>query len=217
MSYTPPTYVDTKAQAILALASVVADEDKTALGDGSVNKALDVLADAMAEHDVSVPQTNAGAILALAQYIGGGGGGTTLGTVSGVIRDVLEAHAGDSTDCSAAVVVIKVGNQVVTDSYATYASVPGGIEYCAAGATVDAVFNVIFDEPDPTLQVVFRWCTIDEESNEYLTMSDPIDLAASTSIKTVGMDTCNVATFTMPEPPANLVKPYLLLSPANAS
>lgn len=75
MSYTPPTYVDTKAQAILALASVVADEDKTNLGDGSVNRALDVLADAMAAQDVSVPQTNAGAILALAQYIGGGGGG----------------------------------------------------------------------------------------------------------------------------------------------
>lgn len=35
MSYTPPTYVDTKAQAILALASVMADEDKTALGDGN--------------------------------------------------------------------------------------------------------------------------------------------------------------------------------------
>lgn len=71
MSYTPPTYVDTKAQAILALASVVADTDKTALGDGSVNKALDVLADAMAAQDVSVPQTNAGAILALAQYASG--------------------------------------------------------------------------------------------------------------------------------------------------
>ena len=83
MSYTPPTYVDTKAQAILALASVVADEDKTALGDGSVNKALDVLADAMAAQDVEVPQTNAGAILALAQYIGGGGGGDfTTATVT---------------------------------------------------------------------------------------------------------------------------------------
>lgn len=71
MSYTPPTYVDTKAQAILALASVVADEDKTALGDGSVNRALDVLADVLADSDVQVPQTNAGAILALAQYASG--------------------------------------------------------------------------------------------------------------------------------------------------
>lgn len=71
MSYTPPQYVDTKSQAILALASVIADEDKTALGDGSVNRALDVLADVLAESDVQVPQTNAGAILALAQYASG--------------------------------------------------------------------------------------------------------------------------------------------------
>ena len=75
MSYTAPTYVDTKAQAILALASTIADEDKTLLGDGSVNRALDVLADVLAEQDVQVPQTDAGAILALAQYVGGGGGG----------------------------------------------------------------------------------------------------------------------------------------------
>lgn len=74
MSYTAPQYVDTKEQAVLALASVIADEDKTALGNGSVNKALDVLADVLAQQDVQVPQTNAGAILALAQYVGGGGG-----------------------------------------------------------------------------------------------------------------------------------------------
>lgn len=75
MSYTAPQYVDTKEQAVLALASVIADEDKTALGNGSVNKALDVLADVLAQQDVQVPQTNAGAILALAQYAQGGGGG----------------------------------------------------------------------------------------------------------------------------------------------
>ena len=71
MSYTAPQYVDTKEQAVLALASTIAGEDKTALGNGSVNKALDVLADVLAEQDVSVPQTNAGAILALAQYASG--------------------------------------------------------------------------------------------------------------------------------------------------
>lgn len=81
MSYTPPQYVDTKAQAILALASVIADDDKTALGDGSVNRALDVLADVLDETDVQVPQTNAGAILALAQYVGGGGGSTVELTI----------------------------------------------------------------------------------------------------------------------------------------
>lgn len=74
MSYTAPTNVQTKEQAILALASTIAGEDKTALGNGSVNKALDVLADVLAQQDVDVPQTNAGAILALAQYAQGGGG-----------------------------------------------------------------------------------------------------------------------------------------------
>lgn len=77
MSYTAPQYVDTKEQAVLALASTIAGEDKTALGDGSVNTALDVLADVLAGQDVEVPQTNAGAILALAQYVGGGGGSST--------------------------------------------------------------------------------------------------------------------------------------------
>ena len=71
MSYTLPTDIQTKSDAILALASTIADTDKTNLGDGSVNKALDVLADVLAQQDVSVPQTNAGAILALAQYASG--------------------------------------------------------------------------------------------------------------------------------------------------
>ena len=74
MSYTIPEGIQAKADAVLAVASVIADEDKSALGDGSVNTALDVLADVLAGQDVEVPQTNAGAILALAQYVGGGGG-----------------------------------------------------------------------------------------------------------------------------------------------
>lgn len=78
MSYTIPTSVQTKAEAVLAVASAIADEDMGARYDGTVNTSLDVLADAMAAQDVSVPQTNAGAILALAQYIGGGGGGSTV-------------------------------------------------------------------------------------------------------------------------------------------
>ena len=97
MSYTAPTYVDTKAQAILALASTIADEDKTLLGDGSVNKALDVLADVLAEHDVSVPQTDAGAILALAQYVGGGGGGGgdfSTATVTLTLPNANELYVG---------------------------------------------------------------------------------------------------------------------------
>lgn len=76
MSYTAPQYVDTKEQAILALASTIKGEAVTG-GDGSVNRALDVLADVLAEQDVQVPQTDAGAILALADYVSGGGGGSS--------------------------------------------------------------------------------------------------------------------------------------------
>lgn len=90
MTYTAPTNVQTKADAILALASTIAGEDKTALGNGSVNKALDVLADVLAQQDVDVPQTNAGAILALAQYAQGGGGASTQ------TLTVTKQNAGDT-------------------------------------------------------------------------------------------------------------------------
>ena len=76
MSYTAPQYVDTKEQAVLALASTIKGEAVTG-GDGSVNRALDILADVLAESDVQVPQTDAGAILALADYVSGGGGGSS--------------------------------------------------------------------------------------------------------------------------------------------
>lgn len=92
MSYTIPEYVDTKEQAVLALASTIADEDKSALGDGSVNRALDVLADTLAGENVDVPQTNAGAILALAQYVGGGGGGDAS---TATVTYTLTGGAGD--------------------------------------------------------------------------------------------------------------------------
>ena len=76
MSYTIPEYVDTQEQAILAVASAVKGEQVTG-GDGNVGTALDILADALAGENVTVPMTNQGAILALAQYVGGGGGATT--------------------------------------------------------------------------------------------------------------------------------------------
>ena len=72
MAYTIPEYVDTTEQAILAVASAVKGEQVTG-GDGNVGTALDILADALAGENVTVPMTNQGAILALAQYVGGGG------------------------------------------------------------------------------------------------------------------------------------------------
>lgn len=98
MSYTIPEYVDTKEQAVLALASTIADEDKSALGDGSVNRALDVLADTLAGENVGVPQTNAGAILALAQYVKGGGGGGGASYDAVIRLTHAENSAYDDTD-----------------------------------------------------------------------------------------------------------------------
>ena len=74
MAYTIPEYVDTREQAILAVASAVKGEAVTG-GNGTVNRALDILTDVLAGEDIDVPQTDAGAILALASYVSGGGGG----------------------------------------------------------------------------------------------------------------------------------------------
>lgn len=100
MSYTAPQYVDTKEQAILALASTIKGEAVTG-GDGSVNRALDILADVLAEQDVQVPQTDAGAILALADYVsgGGGGGGTAHSITCKVINDMQTGELLDMPDC----------------------------------------------------------------------------------------------------------------------
>lgn len=81
MAYSIPEYVDTTEQAILAVASAVKGEQVTG-GDGNVGTALDILADALAGENVEVPMTQQGAILALAQYVGGGGGDVSTATVT---------------------------------------------------------------------------------------------------------------------------------------
>lgn len=80
MAYTAPNDLFTSEEAILSLASSIADEDRTNLGNGTINGALDVLADALAERNVEVPPMNAGAILALADYVSGGGGSSDFTT-----------------------------------------------------------------------------------------------------------------------------------------
>lgn len=141
MSYTAPQYVDTKEQAILALASTIKGEAVTG-GDGSVNRALDILADVLAEQDVQVPQTDAGAILALAQYVSGGGGGS--GTVEDVYlwnynTDTLNEMRPDSVFYLSG---YADGNFVNTslefeDAQTTYSS--GGVDTTIYGVRVKAV------------------------------------------------------------------------------
>lgn len=101
MSYEIPNGIQTKADAVLAVASVIAGEDKGALGDGSVNTALDVLADVLAGQNVEVPQTNAGAILALADYVGGGGGAQSYPITVDVTGGTVKFYTDSGDDFTA--------------------------------------------------------------------------------------------------------------------
>lgn len=132
MSYTAPQYVDTKEQAILALASTIKGEAVTG-GDGSVNRALDILADVLAEQDVQVPQTDAGAILALAQYVSGGGGG----------------GGGGSSDLTTAHVTVMAGT--VSETFETDAfNVCTFLE--TEGTATSVTAPIISDEPVESLE-----------------------------------------------------------------
>lgn len=115
MAYTAPNDLFTSEEAILSLASSIADEDRTNLGNGTINGALDVLADALAERNVEVPPMNAGAILALAQYVsgGGGGGGATITVIELVGDDPadqpsfkVETIGGEQIDVASTTVVV---------------------------------------------------------------------------------------------------------------
>ena len=195
MSYTIPTSVQTKAEAVLAVASAIADEDMGARYDGTVNTSLDVLADVLAAQDVDVPQTNAGAILALAQYAhGGGGGGVQLGTVNRVFADDRTAASGDEINGSAAILTISIGNAVVThwDEFNGRMSA-----FAAAGTTVSAAAGPY--DAEMTNTVVVRTFTVD--GYNYGTISEPIDLPVSTSTMETPDGSMVVATFTMPELP----------------
>ena len=116
MSYTAPEYVDTRAQAILVLASTIADEDKTGIGNCSVRAALDVLADTLADSDVTIPETDAGEILALAQYVSGGGGGVTLGPLGYVYSDTQAPTVGGYYQFAPIVQFAKIGDTDVCAS-----------------------------------------------------------------------------------------------------
>lgn len=101
MSYTAPTDLFTSEEAILSLASSIADEDRTNLGNGTINGALDVLADALADQNVEVPPMNSGAILALAQYVTGGGGGSSDFTTAHVTINGVMIVGTDFSVCVA--------------------------------------------------------------------------------------------------------------------
>ena len=139
MAYTIPTSVDTQEQAILAVASAVKGEQVTG-GDGSVNKALDILADALAGENVEVPMTQQGAILALAQYVGGGGG-VDVGPLTRVSEEAAAQPAvGNWGEFGTVIATIKIGSATITDN-GEMAEVPNA----AAGTTVSTDITMAED------------------------------------------------------------------------
>ena len=130
MAYTIPEYVDTPEQAILAVASAVKGEQVTG-GDGNVGTALDILADALAGEDVEVPMTQQGAILALAQYVGGGGGvdvGAPTYIVGGGAAPEVGGYVGDYSDV--------ISGVAIGDTVIVLVTMLSTVSFVAAGATV---------------------------------------------------------------------------------
>lgn len=186
MAYTIPTSADTSEQAILAVASAVKGEQVTG-GDGSVNKALDILADALAGEDVEVPMTQQGAILALAQYVGGGGGGVDVGAPWRDIIGLEEAPSvGDTLPSPYDTVMadyVMVGDAIVAGSAAVL----------AAGTT----FVLTDEDVAPTLLLL---TTNGIQNYEKVTAVD--DISSTVSIIEIPDVSDSCVAFTMPDNPA---------------
>lgn len=185
MAYTIPTSADTPEQAILAVASAVKGEQVTG-GDGSVNKALDILADALAGEDVEVPMTQQGAILALAQYVGGGGGVD----VGAPWRDIIGLEEAPSVGDT-----LPSPHDTVMADYVMIgdAIVAGTAAVLAAGTT----FVLTDEDVAPTLLLL---TTNGIQDNEQVTAVE--DISSIVSIIEIPDVSDSCVTFTMPNNPA---------------
>ena len=186
MAYTIPSSADTTEQAILAVASAVKGEQVTG-GDGSVNKALDILADALAGQDVTVPMTQQGAILALAQYVGGGGGGVDVGTPTYIVGGSTAPEIGDYTsDYSDVISGIAIGDAIIVP-IAMFSTV----SFVAAGATVTTCPSM---DDDPTACAAYV-VTVDDGQ---ITAVAPWGGTLTPGTFDPGMGTLNVWSFDVP-------------------
>lgn len=185
MAYTIPEYVDTTEQAILAVASAVKGEQVTG-GDGNVGTALDILADALAGENVTVPMSQQGAILALAQYVGGGGG-VDVGAPWRDIIGLEEAPSvGDTLPSPHDTVMadyVMIGDTIVAGSAAVL----------AAGTT----FVLTDEDVAPTLLLL---TTNGIQDNEKVTAVD--DISSTVSIVEIPDVSDSCVAFTMPDNPA---------------
>lgn len=212
MAYTAPNDLFTSEEAILSLASSIADEDRMNLGNGTINGALDVLADALAERNVEVPPMNTGAILALAQYVsGGGGGGGSVGALVDVPRvkseqvvigDNIKNYA-NQMDASR----VKLGSDTVVEG-------EGAILRIALGSTFE------YDSPTfvgTAASAKMYDVTLAPNDREELIISSISEISGATNLETleVGGDEIQRLTVNMPDAaPANSHAYVLEIIPA---
>lgn len=185
MAYTIPEYVDTPEQAILAVASAVKGEQVTG-GDGNVGTALDILADALAGENVEVPMTQQGAILALAQYVGGGGGVDVGAPWRDIIGLEKAPSVGDTLPSPHETVMadyVMIGDAIVAGSAAVL----------AAGTT----FVLTDEDVRPTLLLL---TTNGIQDNEKVTAVE--DISSIVSIVEIPDVSDSCVAFTMPDNPA---------------
>ena len=184
MAYNIPTSADTTEQAILAVASAVKGEQVTG-GDGSVNTALDILADALAGENVTVPMTQQGAILALAKYVGGGGGVDVGAPWSDIMILEKVPSVGD---------VLPSPYDIVTAVYVMIGDtiVAGSAAVLAAGTTF-----VMEEDVAPTLLLLTT-----NGIHDYEKVTAVEDISGTISAADIPGVSGSCFTFTMPDNPA---------------
>ncbi|MBQ3267456.1 MAG: hypothetical protein IJH08_06035 [Atopobiaceae bacterium] len=202
MAYTIPEYVDTQEQAILAVASAVKGEQVTG-GDGSVNTALDILADALAGEDVEVPMTQQGAILALAQYVGGGGGGVDVGALVQVMYRSsveIEPAVGDAVNLTPIydTAIIKIGEATIADVTTTGSGIHSDVGW-ASGATLTTIWMPAFSDSAANAAYAFTY-TVEtvEEVDYYKTVTILQDAVTMETMTDEWGDVNKRYTFTVP-------------------
>ena len=184
MAYTIPEYVDTPEQAILAVASAVKGEQVTG-GDGNVGTALDILADALAGENVEVPMTQQGAILALAQYVGGGGG-VDVGAPTFVVKSNSAPEVDDSMPNKSAIAGLAIGDATIVPVMPN-----GNVLAVASGVTATT-------GPDMELEPTTCDAYVVTVTRGVITAAAPWDGTLTPGTVTDGHGALNVWTFTVP-------------------
>lgn len=159
------------------ITAIAVEHGYTGKKPDSIAKAIDALADTLAGEDVTGSRSISGAVKALAPYIGGGGGGTTLGALVNIVTNLSESTFFVST--SAYDITNTQYIQETEDALAdaTNVCIAYGEEFFApAGCYVAISYRVPSDWSTDSLQVYIDdepvtsgfECRVISQSNTYI-------------------------------------------------